>query len=113
YLLTRLVGTSRAMELMLTGDRIDAPEAFRLGLINRVFPHDTFRHDVLALARRLADGPAETLAQIKQGIYIGATGTLADTLAHEERAQSAVFLAADAREGMRAFVEKRPPRFGQ
>lgn len=113
YLLTRLVGTSRAMELMMTGDRIDAQEALRLGLVNRVFPHDTFREDVLTQARRLADGPAETLAQIKQGVYIGAAGTLADALAHEEEAQSALFLSADAKEGMRAFVEKRRPSFGR
>jgi 2-(1,2-epoxy-1,2-dihydrophenyl)acetyl-CoA isomerase len=113
YLLTRLVGTSRAMELMMTGDRIDAQEALRLGLVDRVFPHDTFREEVMSLARRLADGPAKTLAQIKQCIYIGAAGTLADALAHEEQAQSAVFLSADAREGMRAFMEKRRPSFGR
>jgi enoyl-CoA hydratase/carnithine racemase len=101
------------MELMMTGDRIDAQEALRLGLINRVLPHDTLGEDVLALARILADGPAETLAQIKQGVYIGAAGTLADALAHEKQAQSAVFLSADAKEGMRAFVEKRRPRFGK
>jgi 2-(1,2-epoxy-1,2-dihydrophenyl)acetyl-CoA isomerase len=113
FLLTRLVGTSRAMELMMTGDRIDAEEAFRLGIINRIFPHDTFREDVLTLARRLAEGPAETLAQIKRGTYLGSSRTLADTLAHEEQAQVAVFLSADAKEGMRAFVEKRRPRFGK
>lgn len=113
YFLTQLVGTSRAMELIMTGDRIDAEEAFRLGLINRIFPHDTLQEEVRKFAGRLADGPAETLMQIKRGVYIGATGTLADTLAHEEQAQSRVFLSDDAREGMRAFLEKRPPRFGQ
>lgn len=113
YLLTQLVGTSRAMELIMTGDRIDAEEAFRLGIINRVFPHETFQEEVRAFAKRLAAGPPETLAQIKRGVYVGATGTLAETLAHEEQAQSRVFLSNDAREGMRAFLEKRPPRFGQ
>lgn len=113
YLLTQLVGTSRALELIMTGDRIDAEEASRLGIINRVFPHDSFQQEVRSFANRLANGPAETLAQIKRGVYIGATGTLAETLAHEEQAQSAVFLSADAREGMRAFLEKRSPRFGK
>jgi 2-(1,2-epoxy-1,2-dihydrophenyl)acetyl-CoA isomerase len=113
YLLTQLVGTSRAMELIMTGDRIDAEEALRLGVINRIFPHDTFREEVRNFAQRLAEGPAETLAQIKRGVYIGATGTLAETLAHEEQAQSSVFLSDDAREGMRAFLEKRAPRFGR
>jgi 2-(1,2-epoxy-1,2-dihydrophenyl)acetyl-CoA isomerase len=113
YLLTQLVGTSRALELIMTGDRIDAEEAYRLGIINRIFPHDSFQEEVRNFARRLADGPAETLAQIKRGVYIGATETLAETLAHEEQAQGAVFLSADAREGMRAFLEKRAPQFGK
>lgn len=113
YLLTQLVGTSRALELIMTGDRIDAEEACRLGIINRVFPHDSFQQEVRSFVDRLANGPAETMAQIKRGVYIGATGTLAETLAHEEQAQSAVFLSADAREGMRAFLEKRSPQFGK
>jgi 2-(1,2-epoxy-1,2-dihydrophenyl)acetyl-CoA isomerase len=112
YLLTQLIGTSRALELIMTGDRIDAEEALRLGLINRIFPHQTFHAEVRAFAQRLADGPADTLQRIKQGVYLGTTGTLADTLAYEEQAQSAVFLSADAREGMKAFLEKRPPKFG-
>lgn len=113
YLLTQLVGTSRALELIMTGDRIDAEEAYRLGLINRIFPHDSFSEEVRKFATRLAEGPAETLAQIKRGVYLGATGTLAETLAHEEQAQASVFLSADAREGMRAFLEKRAPQFGK
>ncbi|MBI3246450.1 MAG: enoyl-CoA hydratase/isomerase family protein [Deltaproteobacteria bacterium] len=113
YLLTQMVGTSRALELIMTGDRIDAEEAYRLGLINRIFPHDSFQEEVRSFAARLTDGPAETLAQIKRGVYIGATTTLAETLAHEEQAQARVFLSADAREGMRAFLEKRPPQFGK
>lgn len=113
YLLTQIVGTSRALELIMTGDRIDAEEAYRLGLINRIFPHDTLHEEVRNFAKRLADGPAETLARIKRGVYIGATGTLAEALTYEEQAQSAVFLSADAREGMRAFLEKRPPQFGK
>lgn len=113
YLLAQLVGTSRALELIMTGDRIDAEEAYRLGIINRVFPHDSFQQEVRNFAQRLADGPTETLAQIKRGVYVGATGTLAETLAHEEEAQSRVFLSANAREGMRAFLEKRSPQFGK
>lgn len=113
YLLTQLVGTGRALELIMTGDRIDAEEAYRLGIINRIFPHETFQEEVRTFAKRLADGPAETLARIKRGVYIGATGTLAETLAHEEQAQGVVFLSADAREGTRAFLEKRPPQFGK
>ena len=61
-----------------------------------------------ARRRRLASGPAETLAHIKRATYLGATATLADALAAEEQAQAELFLSANAREGMRAFVEKRP-----
>jgi 2-(1,2-epoxy-1,2-dihydrophenyl)acetyl-CoA isomerase len=113
YLLTQLVGTGRAMELIMTGARIDADEAFRLGIINRIYPHEILLDEVMIHARALAAGPASALAAIKRGVYLGARGTLHDTLTYEMQAQSAVFLSDDAREGMRAFIEKRPPRFGQ
>jgi len=111
-LLPQLVGTAKAMELMMLGDRINAEEAHRLGLLNQVYPHSEFAEAVSAFARRLADGPPETLARIKAGVYLGARGSLADGLAHEYRVQREVFLSEDAREGMRAFIEKRPPVFG-
>jgi 2-(1,2-epoxy-1,2-dihydrophenyl)acetyl-CoA isomerase len=63
-------------------------------------------------ARQLADGPTTTLAHIKRGVYFGANHELPDVLAYEERTQSEVFLSEDAREGMRAFLEKRAPKFG-
>jgi 2-(1,2-epoxy-1,2-dihydrophenyl)acetyl-CoA isomerase len=112
-LLTRLVGTSKALELMMTGDLIDATEALRLGILNRVFAHETFLAEVFNFARQLAAGPAETIARIKQGVYMGAEATLEAVLVYERQAQSAVFLSADAREGMRAFLEKRSPVFRQ
>ncbi len=111
YLLTRLVGTSHAMELMMLGERIDADEACRLGIINRIFPAETFMQEVMARARRLAQGPAAALAAIKRGVYLGAEQSLADLLDYEQRTQTALFLTPDAREGMRAFIEKRSPRF--
>ena len=64
-------------------------------------------------ARAFANGPREAIAAIKQGVYLGATGTLDDTLAFEQRTQADLFLGADAREGMQAFLAKRAPRFGQ
>ncbi|MDG2111130.1 MAG: enoyl-CoA hydratase-related protein [Actinomycetota bacterium] len=109
--LTQFVGTAKAMELMMTGDRVDAAMAERLGLMNHVYPHETFEEQWRAFAHRLAQGPAGTLAQIKSGVHIGANGTLDDALAHEYDAQSEVFLSPDAREGMRSFLEKRPPEF--
>jgi 2-(1,2-epoxy-1,2-dihydrophenyl)acetyl-CoA isomerase len=111
HTLTQLIGTAKAMELMMTGDRVDAATAERLALLNHVYPHDTFEQDWRAFAQRLATGPATALAQIKRGVQIGATGSIDDALAHEYDTQSEVFLSADAREGMRAFLEKRPPQF--
>lgn len=111
YLLTQIVGTGKALELMMNGDRIDAEEALRLGLVNRIFPDETLREDALRIAQQLAAGPSETLAHIKRAVYIGATGTLVEALAYEAQAQQQVFLSNDAREGMRAFLEKRVPRF--
>jgi len=111
YLLTQLVGTAKAMELMMSGNRIDAAEALRIGIVNRVIPDDTFREDVVIFARQLAGGPANTLAHIKRATYIGATGTLSDALKYEEQAQESVFLSDDAREGIRAFLEKRTAKF--
>lgn len=109
--LTRLVGTAKAMELMMTGERFEAAEADRLGLLNRVIPAESFAEDVQAFARRLASGPRAALEVIKRGVYLGETGTPADVLAFEAREQAALFLSDDAREGMRAFMEKRPARF--
>lgn len=111
YLLTQVVGTGKALELMMIGDRIDADDALRLGLLNRIFPDETFREEALRVAQQLASGPAETLVHIKRAVYLGATGTLAESLAYEGQAQKHVFLSDDAKEGMRAFLEKRAPRF--
>ncbi|MDP6707711.1 MAG: enoyl-CoA hydratase-related protein [Alphaproteobacteria bacterium] len=110
--LTRLVGTAKAMEVMMTGERIEAEEAFRLGLLNRLYPADRFQAEVEQFAARLAAGPSAALAAIKRGVYLGAEAPLAKALDFEAQAQPELFLSADAREGMRAFLEKRPPAFG-
>jgi len=111
--LSRLVGTAKAMELMMTGDRIDAAEAFRLGLVNKVFPAQEFSAEVEKFTTRLAAGPRAALAAIKKGVYLGATGSAADVQSFEFETQVELFLSDDAREGMRAFVEKRSPKFGK
>lgn len=112
YLLTRIVGTSQALELMMLGERIDAATALRLGIVNAVFPDASFRADVAARARALAAGPREALAAIKRGVLGSETGTLEDALAFERAEQVKLFLSDDAREGMRAFIDKRAPVFG-
>ena len=111
HALTRIVGTGKAMELMMTGDRIGAEEAYRLGLINRLIDAESFLQETLVFARRLAAGPASALSRIKEGVYLGADGTLDDVVSFERRVQTELFLSSDAREGMQAFLEKRPPKF--
>jgi 2-(1,2-epoxy-1,2-dihydrophenyl)acetyl-CoA isomerase len=111
--LPRLVGTAKAMELMMTGARVRADEALRLGLLNRLFAADEFAAGVQEFASALAAGPPEALAAIKQGVYLGEKGSLDETLEFEAAAQPAVFLSGDAREGMQAFLDKRPPVFNK
>ena len=111
--LSKLVGTAKAMELMMLGDRIDAAEAHRLGLVNRIVPDDDFRDEAAKLAQRLADGPPATLAAIKEGVYRGVESTLPETLSYEYKTQRQLFLRSDAREGMKAFLEKRPAVYGE
>ncbi|MFT4563343.1 MAG: 2-(1,2-epoxy-1,2-dihydrophenyl)acetyl-CoA isomerase [Gammaproteobacteria bacterium] len=111
HLLTQIVGAGRAMELMMLGEVIDSTAALRLGMVNDVFPSATFREQVLSRAQKLAAGPRDALAAIKQGVYAGCSESLADILAFEEATQVTAFLSDDAREGVRAFIEKRAPNF--
>ena len=111
YLLTQLVGPARAMELIMSGERLGAAEALHLGIVNAVFADDEFTAAVQMRAQAFATAPAEALAAIKRGVQRAAAGTLEDSLAWESRTQRALFLGADAREGMRAFLEKRPASF--
>ncbi|MDE0942509.1 MAG: enoyl-CoA hydratase [Alphaproteobacteria bacterium] len=110
--LTRLVGPAKAMELMMTGERIRAEEAHRLGLLNQLYPMDSFRDDVQSFARNLAAGPPQALAAIKRGIHTATDASLRAALDFEGKNQVELILSKDAREGMRAFLEKRPPVFG-
>ncbi|MDA1098131.1 MAG: enoyl-CoA hydratase [Proteobacteria bacterium] len=110
--LTRLVGAAKAMELMMTGDRVGAEEALRLGLLNQIFPMNSYRGEVQAFAQRLASGPPRALAAIKKGVHFAAQAALDEVLEFERQNQAALILSADSREGMRAFLEKRPPIFG-
>ena len=112
HALTRIVGTGKAMELMMTGERIDGAEAYRLGLVNQLYPAAEFMASTRAFAQRLARGPALALAYIKKGVHLGAVATPAEVVEFEHKVQTELFLSADSKEGMVAFMEKRPPRFG-
>ena len=109
--LPRMIGTSRALEVMWTGDLIEASEALRLGMVSRVLPADMLLHETLAFAERLARAPAVAIAEIKRSVR-GALGyTLEEALAREIEAQERCWNTSDAREGFAAFLAKREPRF--
>lgn len=111
WMLPRLVGVARAMELMLTGRRIDAPEALTLGLVNRVVPDDQLMAAAEQLARQFATGPTRTIGYIKQAVNFALTGTLEDAMEYEATLQDLASRTADHAEGLAAFLEKRPPQF--
>jgi enoyl-CoA hydratase/carnithine racemase len=113
WLLPRIVGLGRAAEILMTGDFVEAQEAYRIGLYNRVVPDGQALPAALELARRLASGPAEALAVTKRALEEESAMGLADALAAEARAQAACMESPDFREAYEAFVAKRPARFDQ
>lgn len=112
YHLPRVVGRRKAMELALLADRFDAAEALRLGIVNRVVPVDRLAAETAALADRLAAGPADAYARAKALIGDSLDRSLGAQLVAEQKAFTDTALGDDFAEGVRAFVEKRPPRFG-
>jgi 2-(1,2-epoxy-1,2-dihydrophenyl)acetyl-CoA isomerase len=111
YFLPRLVGPGRAAELVLTGRMVDAEEALRIGLFERVVPADRFDDEVRALARELAAKPPLAVAAAKRTLAASLEEDLDALLAAERHAQLRCFRSADAKEGIAAFHEKRPPAF--
>ena len=109
--LTRAIGKARAMELILTGRSIDAREAERLGLVTRVVPAEATLESALALAAQIAAMPPLAVAAAKRAINEAYDASLTDGLADERQAFFDLFATADQKEGMAAFVEKRPPRW--
>ena len=109
--LPRIVGTRKAMELALLGERFHAPEALRLGLVNRLAPPATLDDEAARLAQRLASGPGRALAHTKRLIDASLGNTLETQLQMEGMAVADCMASEDLKEGVTAFVEKRAPRF--
>jgi 2-(1,2-epoxy-1,2-dihydrophenyl)acetyl-CoA isomerase len=109
--LTRLAGPSRALELMWTGDAVDASEALRIGIVSRVLPADRLLDESVAFAERLAAGAGAALVEIKRSVQAVAAMTLERSLDREVEAQELCWNSRDAKEGIAAFLEKRPPKF--
>ena len=111
FFLPRLVGTRRAMELVLTNRRLGAREALAWGLVNDVVPDADLGSAVRSLAARLASGPTQAFAQARMLLRRSFASTSAAQLEQETRSLVAMAATADFREGVTAFVEKRPPVF--
>ena len=109
--LTRAIGKSAAMEMILTGEPIDAREAHRLGLVARVVPNELLVEDALALAARIATKSPLALRLAKEAVNTAYEMSLTDALAHERRLFYLLFASEDQKEGMAAFLEKRAPDF--
>lgn len=111
--LGRLLGRAKAIELMATGRTFGVDEAVELGLVTKVFDGDDFLEDVLAYVREMI--PPKTASRavgfIKRAVISGLEGGFAEGLALERELQQQLFTAADAAEGLAAYVERRPPRF--
>lgn len=111
YFLPRLVGTAKACELMMSGEVLGAYEAERIGLVNRVVPHEQLQAATRELAERLSKMPPLAIKQMKQAIYRGVDADLETMLAIESEAQIACFESNDCVEGVEAFLAKRAPNF--
>lgn len=109
--LTRLIGPSRAKDLILTGRIIDAEEALRIGLVDQVVPDAEVTTTALAWARQFVGGARLALQAAKEAIDAGAGVDLATGLEIERHLFAAMFATADRAEGMTAFVERRSPEF--
>ena len=109
--LTRLVGKSKAMEMCLTGRMMDAQEAERAGLVSRVVPVETLLDEAMRVAEFIASMSLPIAMQIKDCVNTAQASTLAEGVKFERRNFHAAFATQDQKEGMAAFVEKRPPHF--
>ena len=110
--LPRLVGLRKALEIALLGEHFDAAEALRLGLVNRVVAEAELEAQTLALAQRLARGPAQSIAQLKRLMRISFEHDLRGQLDAERAAFLSCASTADFAEGVDAFIARRAPRFG-
>jgi 2-(1,2-epoxy-1,2-dihydrophenyl)acetyl-CoA isomerase len=111
YFLPQLVGPAKAAELFYTGDMIDAQTALRLGIVNHVYPAAQLEDAAKALAEKISQGPPVSIRAIKQAVFGAQKKELAHALEQEVRQQIQCYLTEDCREGIRAFMEKRHPKF--
>ena len=109
--LTRALGKARAMELILTGDYLSAQEAHARGLVNRVAPPELYLEEAQKLARRIAAQPPVAVRLAKDAVLKAQDLSIEEGLDYERRVFYLLFATEDQKEGMAAFIEKRPPQW--
>jgi enoyl-CoA hydratase len=109
--LPRLIGIGKAKELIYTGNLIDAKEAERIGLVNKVVPQERLKEEVMSLARNIAEKSPFIIRMAKKAINGSSESTLNMGLAYEAVVECLCFSTEDRKEGMSAFFEKRKPKF--
>ena len=109
--LAQLVGRERAAELLFTGRVVEAEEALAIGLVSRVVPHDDLMHTALALAGTIAANPPLAVQRLKQGLRLALDPDWHELGAWVSRSLGELFQTADHKEGVAAFLEKRPARY--
>ena len=111
--LSRAIGRARALELMATGRTFGFDEALQIGLIHQVFDQSSFWSDVVAYAKQFCppNKAAAAVGRIKRAVVTGSGLPLAEALGLERELQQSLFTSEDAKEGLQAYIEKRPPKF--
>lgn len=111
YFLPRLVTPNKACEMFFLGETVGAEEAYRLGILNFLVKPEDLEAETRKLAERLRNAPAVALGAAKQAVYMSQAAELEEMLRFETEAQMRCFESLDGAEGVRAFLEKRPPKF--
>lgn len=111
WMLPRLIGRARALEMMMLGERVPAAKALDWGMVHRVVPDEALEAEALALAQRLAAGPTVALRMIRRGVAEALESTLDEALEREAQDQRQARGTADSLEGGMAFLAKRKPDF--
>ncbi|MFN3266083.1 MAG: enoyl-CoA hydratase-related protein [Deinococcales bacterium] len=111
WFLPRLVGYNRAFDLMVNAEKVSAEDAYKMGLCERVYPDNEFQTRVKDLAERLAAGPTLTIGLTKRALNKAMTVTFEEALEYEGQLQDIAGASHDFKEGVAAFLEKRPAKF--